>query len=733
MTLRESRGVFELSQPLKPQWQPAPLPSALKVVALETGGGDLRVLAHGGVHRQRSPAFLERLRRALWPWGSPPSEPPEEPDPNTVPVVGYRADGPQDVDSYVLRRRPDGAWTTEGHFPERLGSLALLHDGTLAAGGDGLLGLRSPAGEWTIREAPARLTCVWGAGAGCVHALGQTVRGRGTLGKTGFEATWVSCGLFYFDGAAWTEIDLPARDIRGFFVAGACGRDGYGWIVGTYGTHSCMARGRGTDWERDGCGSWYLYHVHVGADGTAFALGGDGLWRHHADGGWRAVEAFGDSIGAPLALGTVQGKPWVIDARSLGAWAEGRATAVGLFMGGPWVTLVPPEGSLAQDDRPLFAISETGEAVVARGSEVWQSPPLGGLLQGVWPPKRLTPADDPQLGSSEPLVRAWSELRGSEQLGQWCWWRDGIVGALRQGKRSTLVRWHLLSEAPQTTAELDFEPGQVAVAPDGSVVGMVPNELDERGVYQAPRRVVLVDLVTGEAREMVLPQDYEYDRFSPRLMWSPDGSRFLIAPRRRRVPPERRELLVFRAPDLVLDRSLPIAAEASPIRWEANGIVVRYGPLSAVEDLKGASAAWLDPASGERRPFVDWQNVSPSGKYRVTLRGTTIVVTSMADATVRELVPTPGGLLDRIDGAAVLRMGGIRWAGERLEITARLVGPVHLDLDRLTLRYALPPREEGEPLAKWSSDGRFALRPGFSGVVAEGRQRAAWAWGVVEA
>ena len=732
MTLRESHGVFQLAEPVDPQWQAFPLPNALKIVAVETRGRDLWALAHGGVPRQRAGTFLGRVRHALWPLKSAPSGPPERPDPNMVPVIGYGAEARGDVDSYVLLRgRADDGWTTEGRFPERLESLALLHDGTLAAGGDGLLALRSPAGEWAIREAPARLTCVWGTGPNCVHALGQAVQGRGTLGRTGVEATWVSCGLFYFDGAAWTEIDLVARGIPGFFVAGACDRDGYGWIVGTYATHSCMARGRGSDWEQDGCGSWYLYRVYVGVDGNAFALGGDGLWRHHAAGGWGEVEAFGRDIGSPLALGAVRGRPWAIDARSLTAWMERRTATVGLFMGELWVTLVPPEGSLSHRDRAIFAITDAGEVVVASGSGVWQSTPLEDVLQGRWPPKRMTPAEDPQLSSSQPLVRAWAELHGSEELGQWCWWGDGIIGALRRRRRATLVRWQRLSEASQIIADLDFDPGHLAVAPDGNCVGIVPNELNQEGAYRGARRVALVDLATGETRGMLLPPEHEYDMFSTHLVWSPDGTRFLILPRKHRVVPEKHDLLIFRADDLVLEQRLPMTAEADPVRWEAQGIVLRCMPVSA-GPFAGTSAAWLDPITGEQRRFVDWQNVSPAGKYRVTLRGTTIEVTRIADGTARGFVPTPGGVLDTIAGSGTGRSGGIRWVGERLELPARLLGPVHLDLDTLTLRYALPPREEGEQTPSWSPNGRLVLRPGVLRMVGQEIHRTAWAWGAVE-
>lgn len=48
--------------------------------------------------------------------------------------------------------------------------------------------------------------------------------------------------LFHFDGSAWMHVDLAAAEIPGLWAHGASGADGTSWVVGTYATHSCMAR-----------------------------------------------------------------------------------------------------------------------------------------------------------------------------------------------------------------------------------------------------------------------------------------------------------------------------------------------------------------------------------------------------------------------------------------------------------------------------------------------------------
>ena len=45
------------------------------------------------------------------------------------------------------------------------------------------------------------------------------------------------------------------------------------------------------------------------------------------------------------------------------------------------------------------------------------------------------------------------------------------------------------------------------------------------------------------------------------------------------------------------------------------------------------------------------------------------------------------------------------WVGDRLELRAT----VHLDLETMELRYALPQRAEHEALPSWNPDGRYEL------------------------
>ena len=117
--------------------------------------------------------------------------------------------------------------------------------------------------------------------------------------------------LLYFDGR-WRTVDLVDAGLDGDWAAG----DGVGAdnvIVGTSGTHSCMARGSGAHWTRDGSSSWYHYHVRV-TPTRAFATGGDGLWRREA-GSWVEHEPYADRrhfMRTPISLDIVGDAPFVI-------------------------------------------------------------------------------------------------------------------------------------------------------------------------------------------------------------------------------------------------------------------------------------------------------------------------------------------------------------------------------------------------------------------------------------
>ena len=68
------------------------------------------------------------------------------------------------------------------------------------------------------------------------------------------------------------------------------------------------------------------------------------------------------------------------------------------------------------------------------------------------------------------------------------------------------------------------------------------------------------------------------------------------------------------------------------------------------------------------------------------------------------------------------------WVGDRLELRAT----VHLDLETMELRYALPQRAEHEALPSWNPDGRYVLRRDVAAVGHEVRDRGSWSWGRIE-
>ncbi len=296
MRLRQSRdGGFHVTERLAVQWSDRPLPDGMEVVQL---------LADG----EGEPWALSRAREAVTGW-----------------LARVR---PRSVASYVLRLDRRTGWCIEARIPGELRCLARLRNGAIAAAGRRLLHVQGGARRWHERVGPPAACRLWGTSTACLYALGER-KGQSTV-------------LHHYDGESWRAVDLEPRGIFGHFVDGACDDRGGSWIVGTYQTHSCIARGTGLDWERHGCESFYLYQAHVDRDGCAFVAGGDGVWRLD-EGQWRRVIEAGRPSGLPGALSTVEGAPWRVDVSMASLLGDKLPADLCVFMGGPWVDLGAPE------------------------------------------------------------------------------------------------------------------------------------------------------------------------------------------------------------------------------------------------------------------------------------------------------------------------------------------------------------------------------------------------------
>ncbi len=199
--------------------------------------------------------------------------------------------------STALLHRHAGGWLQAFAVNSRLDSIGTLGDGSVMAVGESLSVLFDGDRWSTMGSGLKGSYRIWGTHPGCANAL-------------------TAHGLFYFDGTSWGRLDLEAQGIRGHWADGDSDSGGKGWIVGTHGTHSCMATGSGASWREDGCGSWYLYLVYVADDGHAFAAGGDGLWRHDGT-RWIDVDGERDVSRLPLALSAAGPTPIAV-ARKLG-------------------------------------------------------------------------------------------------------------------------------------------------------------------------------------------------------------------------------------------------------------------------------------------------------------------------------------------------------------------------------------------------------------------------------
>jgi hypothetical protein len=135
-----------------------------------------------------------------------------------------------------------------------------------------------------------------------------------------------------------------------------------------------MAKGRGTRWERDGCGSWYLYKVCINDGGIGFAAGGDGLWQRSGS-RWDRVEAYGRDLGRlPIAVGTHAGGAVVVTLR-FSHWPA--VAEFDVFVRDRWrMVPLPIRPDRNAQARLVVEILKGGRILLGQGSEVWESDPL---------------------------------------------------------------------------------------------------------------------------------------------------------------------------------------------------------------------------------------------------------------------------------------------------------------------------------------------------------------------
>lgn len=266
--------------------------------------------------------------------------------------------------STAFLHRRAGAWTRAFAVDGRLDSIGVLGDGSVLAAGEALSVLFD-GDRWSSVDSGLKGSHrIWGAHPGCANALTDE-------------------GLFCFDGKSWERVDLEAQGVRGQWADGDSDSGGRGWIVGTHGTHSCLASGSGATWREDACGSWYLYLVHVADDGHAFAAGGDGLWRHDGT-RWSEVDGGHDVPRLPLALSAAGPDPLAVACRIREFMQPAQnprsarfqpGSELEVFTATTWRTVrspitigLPPETQLAVDSEARL--------LMARGSSVWESTAL---------------------------------------------------------------------------------------------------------------------------------------------------------------------------------------------------------------------------------------------------------------------------------------------------------------------------------------------------------------------
>ena len=251
----------------------------------------------------------------------------------------------------LLQGHADG-WNWAFGVNSPLDAVGILGDGSVLAAGE-MVTVVFDGDNWsTIRSGLRGSRRIWGANPASANALADS-------------------GLCYFDGHKWGSVELAAQGIPGDWGDGDCDSSGAGWIVGTYGSHCCVAVGSGTSWQKDGCGSSYLHRIFVGESGRAFAAGGDGLWRHDRT-GWMKVHHKVDVSRLPLAVSAVGATPIVVatklDDHRLKSTLE-LLTATG------WQT-IPAPVPLNVELISGLEIDISARLLIAQGSTVWVSSQL---------------------------------------------------------------------------------------------------------------------------------------------------------------------------------------------------------------------------------------------------------------------------------------------------------------------------------------------------------------------
>lgn len=251
----------------------------------------------------------------------------------------------------AVHRRSGGEWEQVFRLNGSLRSIAELCDGSLLAVGERQSVLVDEQGRRRTMGGLEECSRVWGVDPGRTNALAG---GR----------------LFRLERERWVHVDLEALGIQGSWADGDCDSAGRGWIVGCNGTHSCLAAGVGASWEENGCGSWYLYLVHVPEGGTPLVAGGDGAWSY--DGAsWKELDCRRDfrRLPLPLALSARGSVPIVVaislqdrGSKSLAVWTDSGGFR-GIFM---------PFAARSAN----LVIDGEARLLAARRASLWESSPL---------------------------------------------------------------------------------------------------------------------------------------------------------------------------------------------------------------------------------------------------------------------------------------------------------------------------------------------------------------------
>jgi hypothetical protein len=314
-------------------------------------------------------------------------------------------------------------------------------------------------------------------------------------------------------------------------------------------------------------------------------------------------------------------------------------------------------------------------------------------LRDGWPPPRRTSDDDPLVSRSQPLVTELVPLPGSEHASRSAsvWVGPGLLGLVERDDEHEVLYWPDLGSAPRAIWRFKGFPLSIEPSPDGRWAALtICHATREQTCTIEDATVVLVPidpLVRDLIEVLPLARSEESFTLSPdAVRWSPAGDRVALRGQDRMSLLRPEVVRIYNPAKQGLESTHRLSARRS----DPPGSVL---PVWAVQPSRRFQGLGSGP-----RP-------SPDGRYLVGLDDGALVVTDRSGRR-RNVVFTNDHdreALAKLE-VDVSWLGGSAFLFDSDELFV-------LDLERLRLRYLLPPLPLSAFFWSASPDHRRVLVP----------------------